>query len=103
MVLEAFLLRCGSPGWFAVQAGLYVHPVVEFGVEIMIQRYGVLVAVVSAALLAAWSFHQSVVGGDETGKTAAKDKNDPQQAEKKAEPKSELPPKKAAMKMFMRK
>jgi hypothetical protein len=69
----------------------------------MVHRYGVLTAIVSLSLVAGWSLYVPVAGSDDAKQAATKDEDDERPPEKKAEPKKELTPKKAAMKLFMRK
>jgi hypothetical protein len=62
-----------------------------------------LIAVVSLSLAAAWSLH-APAAGDEAGQTAKKENADePKSAVKKESPEKKEGPRKAAMKMFMRK
>src|SRR5262245_66420915 len=68
----------------------------------MFLRYGVLTAVVSLALAAAWSLH-APAAGDEAGKTAKKDNADEPKSSKKEAAEKKESPRKTAMRVFMRK
>jgi hypothetical protein len=68
----------------------------------MLLRYGVLTALVSFVLAAAWSLH-APAAGDEAAKTARKDNADEPKSPKKDAAEKKESPRKTAMKTFMRK